>query len=178
MARIKNSERVPKPVVNIKTAYYLEYRLDKPNPKINVKIYRDIVVGFVKYIVGKILEGRVMRIPGRLGIMYVMGRKPNMRVVQNEDGTSSIKGLSINWPATNKYWAENPEAESEKKYIYFFNEHTNGYRYRLKWRKKNMIVVNKFSYYFKLSRANNRMIATQLKNNVDFLTFNTHKRDV
>ena len=51
MGRVKEENKVLKPIVNIRDSYYGEYIKNKPNPNINVKIYMNIVIGYVLFLV-------------------------------------------------------------------------------------------------------------------------------
>lgn len=166
MARTTLENRKFRPMVNIRDSYYDSYRKNDPNTSIKVEVYIEIVLGFILFIMQKILSGRQVMLPANMGTMYIVGKKPKTWV----DDTNDLRGLAVNWEATKEYWRNNEEARKAKKVIYHFNEHTNGYRYKFHWVKQGMTVRNKFHYYFRAMRNNKRGMTKQLKNNVDFLT--------
>lgn len=155
-----------KPQINIRDSYYQEYRQNEPNPEVDVKIYIEIVLGFILHLVKIIFSGKQVRIPDRLGVMGIKGKKAKIRL----DADGNIQGLMIDHKATNDLWERDPEAKAQRKKIYHFNEHSDGYRFRLHWYKKNMNVTNKFNYCFRFSRANKRAMSKLIKNNVEYLT--------
>jgi hypothetical protein len=101
-----------------------------------------------------------------MGFLGVKGWRKIPRF--DEDG--NIVNLQRNQKATNELWEKDPEAKAQRKVIYHFNEHTNGYVYKVMWHKKNMIVTNKFKYRLLLSRKNKRTIPQILRNDGEFLT--------
>ena len=157
-----------KPQVNIRDTYYQQYRKDDPNPNVDVKIYMKIVLGYIKFLMALVLAGRHVRLPDRMGVIGIRGRR-KVPFLNNE---GAVRNLSIDWKSTNELWASNEEAARTKKFVFFFNEHTNGIRYKLKWYKRDVNIENKYMYYLRLSRTNRRTIANLIKNNQEYLTEN------
>lgn len=151
---------------NIGDSYkvYLEATKDP----VSIKDYRQINNLYMKFLSAKVLQGRRVMLPNKMGIISIEGRRPNIKF--KEDG--SIKGLSPNWPATIKLWNENPEMKKKKKKVFYTNEHTDGYNFIWKWRKRGVIVKNKSLYSLKMSRTNKRAVNKQIRDGVNFITRN------
>lgn len=135
---------------------YKHYKKNEENP-VKLNVYLSIVLGLFKRIVQMIFEGKDIKLPAELGVMGIRGNKVKPRL--DKDG--NIKGLAVNWKATKEMWKEKPEKEAAKEYIYFFNEHTMGLRFKWIWARKDMKFKNKTVYQFKLSKPNKRT-ATKL----------------
>jgi len=132
-----------------------EESISKDYPK---RRFLDIAYDFNKYMANSLLEGEEIVLPSRLGSLFIAGRKIKPRL---EDG--KIKGLAPNWKATKELWERDPKAKEEKKLIYYFNEHSDGYRYRIIWSRRKSWFRNKFVYEFKLSRTNARLLSKMIQ---------------
>ena len=139
--------------LGIMDAYKL-YRREAKNPK-NQKVFKIVTEEFNKFIFRKLIEGEEVSLPERLGRFLIAGRKTRPRIDPN---TGYVKGLAPNWAETKKLWKNNPKAKEEKELVYYFNEHTNGIRYRLHWIKQKVFIKNKDFYMFRLTRDNKQEI--------------------
>ena len=72
------------------------------------------------------------------------------------DENGNITGLATDWKSTVALWNKNPEAKAIKERVFYFNEHTQGLRYCLRWSKKRVFVSNKEFYTFRLSFTNKK----------------------
>ena len=155
-------------IVNLRQSYYHGYRKNNPSPKVNSVIYLEIVAGFIKYIMSKVLRGHDVKLStgNSLGTIGVRGRK--VKPFLNENG--EIKGIAPSWSKTKKLWDENPEAKEKKELVYCFNEHSNGYKYNLIWFRKDMKLHNKSYYYLSFSRANKRALWKLINQGQEYLT--------
>lgn len=109
-----------------------------------------------------IYENFSFLLPFRLGRIRIRKYKP--KTYLQKDGTLDKTRLRPDWNATNRLWAQNPEAKKEKKLVYHLNEHTNGYQHRWFWEKLTSNVPNNSAYSFIPSRSNKRTLAKVLKN--------------
>lgn len=150
--------------LGIGDAYKL-YKQENPKGK-NMHIFITIAEDFNKFIFEKLLEGHEVALPYRCGKMYFLGKK----VKPTLDEKGNIKGLAPNWKETLKLWKDNPEAKQNGEAIYFFNEHTNGLRYRLHWTKKNVYIRHKDFYSFRLTRMNKHAFNQCLLENREYIT--------
>lgn len=155
--------------VGIRDAYTFYRKLNKHG--VLLPEFLDIVTGYAKYIMDRLLDGDTVQLPERLGTLEFSGIKVKPRL--DEDG--NIKGLSPDWKKTNELWNRCPECKEKKEFVYFFNEHSQGIRYKLRWSKKRVFVSNKEFYTFKLSFTNRKRFKDSILNGSEYLveTFKT-----
>lgn len=128
----------------------------------NLSLYREIINGFIKFIVKKVFEGYEVQLSDgtSLGSLHVTGRK---RKVTIDEKTGEIKGLRIDYGATNKLWNERPDLKEKKFRVYHTNEHSGGISYRITWSRDRMLLPNKYYYSLIPCRDNKRAIASKIK---------------
>jgi len=137
---------------------YDYYKRHYKNP-VKQKEYNKILDEYLGFVVHYLLEKGSWQFPARLGSLIIYGRLPKKRT-----STGSIKRY-INWKETNKLWAEDPEAKAERRKIYFYNEHTNGYVYTIAWDNRNKLISQKEYYKFVPNRDLKRGLAKRLLEN-------------
>ena len=126
--------------------FYLSDIIRETIYDIPYKQYRMIVEDYFKSISDLILEqGKQFKIPYRLG---------TLRIIKSLPKNFNSKSLSIDFH----------QSKLQGKIVYYINEHSNYYKYRLYWSKKNVIARNKSKYQFVLTRANKRHLAHLIKN--------------
>lgn len=154
------------PTRNLRDSYKY-YKTEDQNP-VTIKLYLEIVLGFIKFIMKRIFEGCDVKLgPGdSLGTIGVRGKKFNP--VTKESG--EIRGIAPSWPQTKKLWDSNPEAKEKRELVYCFNEHSNGITYRFVWYKRDMRIHNKTYYRIAFSRANKRALSNFVKEGREYLT--------
>lgn len=130
------------------------YKLYRKSNKDGVLLldYLDITGAYIEYVIQKLLEGDAVQLTERLGYLEHVGVKVKPKIDEN----GNITGLATDWKSTNELWKNNPEAKERKERIYYFNEHTQGLRYCLRWSKKRVFVSNKEFYTFRLSFTNKK----------------------
>lgn len=108
--------------------------------------FRNIVSDYFKYIQQEVIErSKEFKLPCRLGTLCIVKRQP-----KNFDS----KSLRIDYH----------ESKVQGKIVYFLNEHSNFFKFRLHWSKKESLLTNKTKYQFILTRANKRRLAQIIKN--------------
>lgn len=113
---------------------------------IDYKTYRQIVEDYFRFIVEEIMDNsKEFKLPCRLGNLSIVKRRP-----ENFDN----KSLRIDYH----------ESAIQQKAVYFINEHSDYYKYRFLWSKKNCLLTNKTKYQFVATRANKRRLAQIIKN--------------
>lgn len=109
--------------------------------------YRAVVEEYFKYIVTEVIENsKEFKLPYRLGTLCIVKRQP-----KNFDN----KSLRMDYH----------ESKLQNKVVYFINEHSNYFKYRFHWSKKDSLITNKTKYQFIATRANKRRLAQIIKNN-------------
>lgn len=123
-----------KSTVNL-TDSYSTYtnRIEEGKTKVNKKLYLEIVYGFMKFTVDRMVEGDEIFLGAgeSLGSIRVQGHKVKPRL--NENG--EVRGLAPDWVKTKELYAKDPQAKAEKRVLYCFNEHTDGIRYKIVWKR-------------------------------------------
>ena len=114
---------------------------EKTGDDISRSDYRAICCAFNKAIVEEALEGKVVKLPHRMGSLWVKKYKmdPNK---PNIDLNESKKAGEV---------------------IYHLNFHSDGYNARWAWSKRNNLVTNLIYYSFHATRANSRALAKVMK---------------
>lgn len=113
---------------------------------IDYKLYRQIVTDYFKFIAEEVIErSREFKLPCRLGNLSIVKRKP-----KNFDNRS----LRIDYH----------ESAIQGKAVYFINDHSDFFKFRYLWSKKDSLLTNKTRYQFVATRANKRRLAQIIKN--------------
>jgi len=136
-------------------------RVDDPISKEELKtllsLYNDVVGE-------KLLDGSTVVLPNGLGKLVIEGNKPKVKVEQGK-----VKGLSIDHKKTKELWADCEECKERKQLVYHENLHSDGYIYRIKWKKKNVYGIYKFFYEFFPNRKLKRSLAKNILNGSTYL---------
>jgi hypothetical protein len=132
---------------------YKHYKESSENP-IPLKQYRRVINDFNKHTMSLIFEGEEVKLPARMGVISIKGKKIEPKIDEN----GRIKGQAPNYKATNELWGKCPECKAKKQLIFHLNEHTDGIRYKFFWSKARMLVENKTFYTMVFTRTNKRTI--------------------
>lgn len=120
---------------------YLDYIERDTVYDIGYKKFRTILNDYFKYIANEvIMNGKEFKLPCRMGTLQVIKHKPK---------NYNSKSLRIDFQSSKQYG----------KKIYFLNEHSDGYKYRFHYCKRNCLTANKSKYQFVATRANKRWLA-------------------
>jgi hypothetical protein len=76
--------------------------------------------------------------------------------------TYTSKSLSIDYKSS----------KEEGKVIYYLNEHSDGYKYRLYWSKIPKTFIDRYKYQLNLVRENKRYLAKLIFNKQDYKNIN------
>lgn len=145
------------------------YKFYKANSEVplDIKTYMHIITGFLYFLICKVIDGFQVQLAGgnSLGTIAVVGKKP--KVFYDDNG--NVRGLAVDWKATNEYWANNAEAKEKKERLYHLNEHTNGIRYNFVWWKTDMKIANKYLYSFTLCKPAKRALVKRIREGKEYL---------
>lgn len=126
------------------TDFYLKYKQEIDLDTIydvDMKTYRAIVLDYFKYIRDEIIQNcKEFKFPYRLGTLQVIKHMPK---------TFTNQSLRWDWKAT----------KETGKPVYLLNEHSDYWKFRFHWSKKNCLLTNKSKYQFIASRRNKRDLA-------------------
>lgn len=125
--------------------FYDVYTVDYTRFKVPYRLYKSVLDRFNTIILQKLFSGlEELKMPFGLGSICIIKYKPLYF-----DGRS----LSIDYKLCKQY----------NKLIYFLNEHSDGYKYRLYWqRKQKPTYITQYS--LSLVRQNKRKLAQIIKN--------------
>jgi hypothetical protein len=149
---------------NLRESYKL-YKNTSENPT-DFKTYLELAALYLKFLIEKVLAGKEVTLPSRMGTLSIVGRKQNFRF----DEQGKIIGLPPDWVKTKKLWDKNPEAKEKKILVYHTNDHTDNVRYKFVWTKKSVLVENKTLYSLKMTRTNKRAVHENIIDNVPYKT--------
>ena len=149
---------------NLRISYKL-YKSKVTDP-VDIKKYLLISAAYNKFLISKVLEGKEITLPSRMGTLSILGKKQKIRF----DDNGNIIGLAPDWVKTKILWGENPTARKEKKLLYHINSHTDNVRYKYLWSKKNVLVTNKTLYSLRLTRTNKRAVHKRIIEGAQYKT--------
>lgn len=129
--------------------------------------YKKIIHMFIKFLVKKLMTAHAIVLPFRIGELQVRGKLIKPKLIDGK-----IVGLSPDWKRTNELWNNDNQAKQEHKIVYFFNEHSNGIRYKFFFSKRKATVKNKTFYSFVATRTNKRELATLINSGREYFINN------
>ena len=91
--------------------------------------------------------------PYGLGLICIVKYRPK---------SYSDKSLSVDYKNSKQF----------NKRIFYLNEHSNGYKYRLFWSKLPRTFPDRYKYQLQLIRENKRHLAQLIFNNQDYIDIN------
>ena len=122
--------------------------------KVTLKVFRDILKDYMKYISSTIIDrGAIFTPLYSIGSIFVGKRKITRHVRER---------LRVDFKATKELG----------KTVLHLNEHSNGYNYMFRWRKKESRAAYVNMYELIMSRHNKRELAKSIKENrTDYLEY-------
>lgn len=133
--------------------------------KIPYTEYYKLINDYMQFIADEIIEhGKEVILPAGCGRLQMVGKQVKPTFL--EDG--NMVGLAPDWKSTYALWQADPEAKKKKKKIFFFNEHSNGIRYKIRWSKSKLGPFSRF-YFFQLTRTNKRTLAANIKAGKEYM---------
>jgi len=114
---------------------------NKTQSSIDKDTYRNICYDYNKNLTASILEGKFMKLPHRLGDLWIKKYK-----IDPEKPPVDLN-----------------ESRKAGKTVYHLNFHSDGYMARWSWSKKNNLVTNLIYYSFHATRANSRALSAIMK---------------
>lgn len=127
---------------------YKQYIEQGTSYDVDLKTYKAIVTDYFKHIRDEIMQNcKEFKLPCRLGTLQIIKHQPK-----------EFTGKSLRWD-----WKATRETG---KPVYLLNEHSNFYKYRFHWSKKDCLLANKSCYQFIASRDNKRNLAQLIFNNL------------
>ena len=103
----------------------------------------NIISDFNRVVAKKLLEGKEFQMPAGMG---------KIRIIKSQDNRPRTSKAVIDWAETNKLG----------KVVHFRNQHSDGYRYKIKW-EISQAGANSSKYYLIPCRALKRSLAKVIK---------------
>ena len=136
-------------ISDICRSYNKQYGTDVP-----YFCFKTILNEFNQNIKESILNrSELFKMPFGLGYIVIAKYRPK---------TYTSKSLSIDYKSS----------KEEVKVIYYLNEHSDGYKYRLYWSKIPKTFVDRYKYQLNLVRENKRYLAKLIFNKQDYKNIN------
>lgn len=125
---------------------YLKYIEQGTVYDVDYPIFKEILTEYFQMLRDEMLEeSRTIKLPCRLGTITIIKKPPK---------TFTRKSLAIDFR----------ESRLQGKLVFHLNEHSNYYKYRAHWAKKDALVKGRFHYQFIMTRSNKRRLAQIIKN--------------
>lgn len=142
---------------------YVLYKENSYKP-VSINLYLEIVQLFLKYLVSLAFQGEEVKLPARMGVILIQGRKSKAKVQGD-----TIRGLAPDWKETKKLWSECGKCKENKQLVFHLNEHSMGVRYKFFWSKKNVLAENKTLYALQLTRTNKRNVKNLIQEGKEYI---------
>lgn len=129
---------------------YAQYHKDNKND-VSYNTFKTILNEFNSELKNCLLESSEgFKMPFGLGYVQIVKYKPK---------SYTKKSLSIDYKSSAQYG----------KIVYYLNEHSNGYKYRLYWSKIPQTFSDRYKYQLQLVRQNKRHLAQLIFNHKDYI---------
>lgn len=125
-------------------AYIKEVEESDGPYQVSYATYRDICEEYYKELMEYLFEGGLYIFPYNVGEISIKGMRPK---------NFNSRTLTINWEETNKIG----------KRVYHLNDHSNHFKYRFSWSKKDKHIKHKTDYRLVFTRDNKRRLAKIIK---------------
>jgi len=133
---------------------------------VDKKTYIDLSEAFSAFLAQKVIDGEIVKLPHRMGLIYVKGKRQLFRFKKNGEPY----GLAPNWAKTKELWQKDPKAKEAKKIVYCDNAGTNFMRYRFFWSKDKVWAENKAYYTLIMSKTNKTIVRKKIQAGKEYLT--------
>jgi hypothetical protein len=129
------------------------------NYKLTKKEFADIIsemnLRLQDFIIEKAFD---INLPARMGELGIRKEKRAPKIINGK----VVNNAPPNWKETLNLWREDPKAEKDKVVIRHNNMHTNGYVFRIFYRRAKANYKNKSAYYFEQLRDFKRKITKSI----------------
>ena len=153
-----------------------------PSIKIKRELYWTIINLFLKHIADLLHNGDAIELPCKLGRMAIYGIPESFRDRPRIEENNVVRNLPVSWKRTIEYWRDRAKAlgismteymeiplGNERRYVYNFNEHTNGLTYKLMYSNRDTRVEGKTYYMFVSCRGFKRKLAELIEDGKEYV---------
>lgn len=142
--------------------FYRHFKQKYPNSRINEVLYRKILREVNSKLRDKIGTGPYdLKLPRLFGVIKVRKYYPEFSILP--DGTCKNK-MAINFKDTLRLWEEYPETRERRQKIYYENEHSDGFMFKIKYDKIVAKYKNKSVYMFRPNRELKDLLGSNIIN--------------
>ena len=123
--------------------------------------YSKILREFYSLLFDEVIKNNLwFRMPHGFGEIRIQEKEVKQEIVDGK----VVHNMRMDFNATKKLWANDPQAKADGKRIYHLNEHTDGYAYKIKWEKDEDRRSNlAWAYLFKPNRLFKNKLSAHLK---------------
>lgn len=140
--------------------YY--YKRTFPN-KLDCTGISKVLNLFNSALIENMYKGAYITMPFSLGDLFIYKYKPKVRFTKEGEIDTYKRFKSVDYKATNELWKDYPEFKG-KKYITYDNFHTDGYKFKIHWKRYNVNRKNRL-YNLIPARTFSRGLAEYLRKN-------------
>lgn len=131
---------------------YERFKHSHPGISISYKDWSRVIIAYNQTIRDYILEsGDLAKMPFGMGL-FCISKKKCKKFITLPDGTTRVN-LPVDWKRT----------KEQGKYVYNFNNHTDGYRYKWMWFPSTACFYQANIWNFKPYRTSSRKLAEYIK---------------
>lgn len=155
-----------KQLETFRTAYknYYKKKHHHSARKLSLGEYLKLMNSFAEFLMECVLEGERVYVPEKLGVVEIIGKKLTPKVTDE-----GIDGLTVNWIETHKLWKTCDKCKEKNQKVYFFNEHSDGIRYRFMWSRVSMLLHTKFLYTYLPNRKSKKLLFNKINEGKEYL---------
>jgi len=140
--------------------FYREFLKYYKELKIPQKTYTLILKTFFELVIKKIIsETYRFFFPG-LGLFYLI--KEEQKIKKDKLGNIKLQA-SINWPETKKLIKKTGD---KTKKVYYINDHSHRYIYKITWDKRKVEFINKNFYTFIINKKHRQYLFNKIINSI------------
>jgi hypothetical protein len=129
---------------------------------VNYAIFVLVIKKFNLLFAKKLYEGAMLKLPNRLGEIYIIQYKPKFKFDEKGELTNKGQCKMIDYKATKELWKNHPEL-AHKQRVFYVNEHTDGLKLKIKWWPGSVKNIN--IYNFAPAKSLRRNLAKYIRSN-------------
>lgn len=128
---------------NLKDMY--KYYKKTMETTVNYKTFIKVIKTFNYHFVDSLLHGEYLELPNRIGDIFIQKYEPKFKFDDNGNLINHGQHNMIDYKATKKLWEEYPEL-AHKQRVFYTNEHSDGFKFKIKWKKANVKNIRLYSF--------------------------------
>ncbi len=128
--------------------------------------YGEVIKEFNSYVRDELsTKGNSFVLPCKMGKMELIKSKRDVSIDENGNLRNT---MPVNWRETRRIWNENPGMKERNIKIRYTNEHTDGYMFKIIFKKSRANFKNKSIYRIRFNRDMKRKLSKSIfKGDID-----------